>query len=283
MSTTINKLVTAAALLLLPIGVAAAQPLSPPSMEDLIHFKSALTRDGSTRVKALRQVGIAAGSQAGFARRAQEIMDHYCLLGEDSECSPVALDRKHALDAMFMFRPLIDPRGFLPPVITEVDRSQNVSANRMVISGRVYRIDRPARFVSHVLTWRDYLLVGLSHTDVEPLPDTLRPKSNIEKKEWTASIEAGWKMGVRRADDVFQVNLDRLKADYVGMLRYQRMKLLGLIDEPVISRDIQTVQTTQNSIVNGLETREIQVPATMNGDTKRWRSELSMEYELREQ
>lgn len=253
--------------------------LDIPSMEDLIHFKKSVTNGGSTRVKALRQVGIAAGAQAGFAKRATEITAHYCLVDEDSDCGEQALKRKHALDGIFMFRPLIDPRGFLPPVITEVERSSNVSANRMVISGRVYRMDRPARFVSNAMSWRDYLTVGLDRPEMDPLPDTLRPKSNAEKKEWTASIEAGWKIGFRRADDVFQANLDKLKTDYTGMLRYQRLKMLGLVDEPIISRDIQTSQTTPDSITNSLETLEIQVPAQMNGDRRKWKPELTFDYE----
>lgn len=282
MSIRTSKAFVAVMLSLASLAACAETEYSTPSMDDLIHFNSSATSSGSARVKALRQVGIAAGTQAGFARRASEIISHYCLSGEDAACTADALDRKRALDDMFMFRPLIDPRGFLPPVITEVERSANVSANRVVISGRAYRIDRPARFVSNTMTWRDYLLVGFDRPEVDPLPDTLRPKTNAEKKEWTASIEEGWKIGVKRADDVFQANLDRLKADYIGMLRYERLRLLGLIDEPVISRDVQMAQTTPDRIVNNLETMEIQVPATMNGDTRRWKSELAMEYDLHE-
>lgn len=280
MSIRTSKVFVAVILSLLSLASRAMDEYSTPSMEDLIRFNSSVTSGGSTRVKALRQVGIAAGTQAGFAKRAAEIISYYCMSGEESSCTEDAINRKRALDDMFMFRPLIDSRGFLPPVITEIERSSNVSPNRMVISGRVYRIDRPARFVSNAMTWRDYLLVGLEKPEVDPLPDTLRPKTNVEKKEWTAAVEAGWKIGIQRADDVFQANLDRLKADYVGMIRYERLKLLGLIDEPVVSSDVQMVETTPDRIVNGLETREIQVPATMNGDTARWKSELAVEPNL---
>lgn len=252
----------------------SALRFTSPEMDDVINLRGQDNAPDSARVKAIREAGLSVGASAGFASQSKVILGRYCLLPEAVECATAAKEKSQAMDGIFMFRPLMDERGFLPPVITEVSDSVEVSANKMKISGKVYRIDRPARFVQGVMTWRDYLTVGLEPGEVEVLPRSLIPKTSDEKKAWADGVRDGWKLGYDRALEVFQANIDRLKADYLGMLRYKRLLALGLIKAPVVGHDLQTVVISDNERVQNLESSTIINPAVMERSPSSWRAGL---------
>lgn len=267
-----------------PLLLVAAQAFASPAIagpaltvEDVINFKKTVSDEESVRVKAIRQAGIAAGAQGGFSERAAALLDHFCLHRDESGCGDLPLARRRALDSIFMFKPLIDPRGFLPPVITEVLGSSAVTSEKLVVSGKTYRIDRPARFVNISMTWRDYLTVGLESSDIDPIPNSVKPKTDAEREEWASAVKTGWLAGIRSADEVFNANLARLKSDYVGMLRYHRLNKLGLVAEPVISKDIQSQVLTDGEIKSNVEVYQIERPAAMNRNTSGWKTDLRIE------
>ncbi len=61
------------------------------------------------------------------------------------------------LNALYDFRPLISPEGWLPPVIDEAQDVAHITPDQIRTSSRVWTIIRPERFVSNPPGWRDWL------------------------------------------------------------------------------------------------------------------------------
>lgn len=60
------------------------------------------------------------------------------------------------LNALYDFRPLISPEGWLPPVIDEAQDVAHITPDQIRTSSRVWTIIRPERFVSNPPGWRDH-------------------------------------------------------------------------------------------------------------------------------
>lgn len=244
-------------------GVAfpAGQPPAPPSEDDVIGFVK-LLNDGSSsnaREMAIRQAGLSAGSQAGFASRAKSLRDEI---------------RSHAaqLDSIYLFQPLVGASGMLPPVISEATNSVKYSPGRMVVAGKTYQIVLPGRLVGAVPTWRDYLFLGLSDGRIDSVSKVLEPKNEKERAVWAEAVKDGWSSGVARADLVYKKNLDRLNRDYVGMVTYKRLLALGMIKAPLVASGEQADKVTDTEFSMNVRTSEVMSGARMSRDRSRWKS-----------
>ena len=100
-----------------------------------------------TRWKMLTDAGKTLGFRGGKAQRSWELIQ--------------ALNaRESTLNALYDFRPLISPEGWLPPVIDEAQDVAHITPDQIRTSSRVWTIIRPERFVSNPPGWRDWLLRG---------------------------------------------------------------------------------------------------------------------------
>ena len=98
-----------------------------------------------TRWKMLTDAGKTLGFRGGKAQRSWELIQ--------------ALNaRESTLNALYDFRPLISPEGWLPPVIDEAQDVAHITPDQIRTSSRVWTIIRPERFVSNPPGWRDWLL-----------------------------------------------------------------------------------------------------------------------------
>ncbi|MEM8833698.1 MAG: type IV secretory system conjugative DNA transfer family protein [Pseudomonadota bacterium] len=144
--------------------------------------------------------------------------------------------RARYLDKVFDFRQLLipAPSGTLiePPVVSEAMDALLISnrGEQAALADKILRINRNARIVSAPRTWRFYL--EREWGVVEPPPDLLRPDSAEERRDWEEWIDEGWVLGVEQADETFQDDLNRLVADYQGMVRYQLLLRQGMITPP---------------------------------------------------
>jgi defect-in-organelle-trafficking protein DotC len=144
--------------------------------------------------------------------------------------------RARYLDKVFDFRQLLipAPSGLLiePPVIGEAMDAMLIDNNGMkaAVADRVLNIGQNARITSAPRTWRSYLEREWGNVDVPP--DILRPENKAERIIWEANLKKGWGMGVNQADDVFQADLNRLVADYQGMIRYRTLLSQGMVTPP---------------------------------------------------
>jgi len=144
--------------------------------------------------------------------------------------------RARYMDKVFDFRQLLipAPSGTLiePPIVSEAMDALLISnrGEQAALADKILRINRNARIVSTARTWRFYL--EREWGDVEPPPDILRPNTPEERKEWEKWVNKGWLKGIEQADEIFQDDLNRLVADYQGMVRYKLLLAQGMITPP---------------------------------------------------
>ena len=60
----------------------------------------------------------------------------------------------------------------------------------------------------------------------------MRPENEEERKLWTDLVREGWAWGYQQADEIFEQDLSRLTADFMGMVRYRLLLSKGQISPP---------------------------------------------------
>ncbi len=225
--------------LLLPFGAAhAAKPDTfgdippPPSAEQLKSIKrqAKVTEDGvvpmpmEIRKDAMREAALSYGARGGLAWRTYHIR-------QEMET------RARYLDQVFDFRQLLiaAPSGMMiePPIISESLDAMAIEqgGQNAAVADRVLNIGRNARIVSTARTWRAYL--ERQWGEVSPPPELLLPSTGEEQVQWDMWFDEGWKAGVEQADEIFQADLNKLTADYQGMVRYRTLLSQGMVSPPL--------------------------------------------------
>ncbi len=203
---------------------------SPPTMEELqeIEPETDWEADDTSlpldiRKEALKEAALSYGARGGLATRTYEIR--------------LQLEtRASYLDKVYNFRELLvaAPSGLTiePPVISESLDAFLVEGDGQTaaVSDTVYNINRNVRIVSAPRNWRQYL--ERQWGEVKDPPDILRPKDEVERKEWRLRVEEGWKEGYGQADAIFEEDLNRLTADFNGMVRYRKLLAQGMVSPP---------------------------------------------------
>ena len=226
----------AGCLLMAPLDAFAAGTMKfedippPPSQKELKSIKKEKTTEEQKsalpmdiRFEAVREGALSYGARGGLAWRTYEIR-------MEMET------RARYLDQVFDFRQLLiaAPSGLLiePPIIGESVDAMNIEQGGLeaAVADRYYNISRNARIVSAPRTWRAYL--ERQWGEVTPPPDLLRPETADERKKWEEYFDRGWKAGVEQADDIFQADLNKLTADYQGMVRYRTLLSQGMVSPP---------------------------------------------------
>lgn len=175
------------------------------------------------RKEAIREAALSFGARAGLSRRIYHIR-------QELEY------RSRYMDKVFDFSQLLipAPSGLLiePPIVTEADNAMiiNASGQQAAVSDRMYNIIANAKIVSSPRTWRFYL--ERAWGDVEPPHDLLIPETKEEREMWVELVNEGWEYGYQQADDIFEADLNRLVADYQGMVRYRMLLSQGMISAP---------------------------------------------------
>lgn len=201
----------------------------PKTLEDLQEIPGYVEKSGKDalpmdiRKEALKEAALSYGARGGLAARSYEIRKE--------------LDtRATSLDKVFDFRQLLiaAPSGFMiePPIISE-------SLNALIIEGdgqsaavsdAIYRINENVKIVSAPRNWRTYLERGWAA--VEEPPEILRPKNDEERKLWRELVKQGWTEGYAQGSEVFEEDLNRLTADFDGMVRYRKLLAQGMVSAP---------------------------------------------------
>lgn len=204
--------------------------LPPPSLQDLknlpkenkfVEDEGALPID--IREDAQKEAALSYGARGGLAWRTWHIRDEL-------------ETRARYMDRVFDFRQLVipAPSGLLiePPIISEAIDAMIINTNgqEAAVADRVYNIGRNARIISAPRTWRAYL--ERQWGSVTPPPDILRPETDGERQKWASWVEEGWEAGVDQANEIFQTDLNKLVADYRGMIRYRTLLSQGMVSPP---------------------------------------------------
>lgn len=175
------------------------------------------------RNDAMREAALSYGARGGLSFRTWQIR-------QEMET------RAAYLDKVFDFRQLLiaAPSGLLiePPIIGEAVDALIIEQGGLqaAVADRIYNIGRNARIVSAPRTWRAYL--ERQWGDVAPPPDILLPDNAEDRKNWDVWFDRGWNAGIEQADEIFQADLNKLVADYSGMVRYRTLLSQGMVSPP---------------------------------------------------
>lgn len=244
----------------------ALQPTTqPPTLESLMSPTSeAVTGVNSIRAQLLMEGGRTVGFQGGLSARAHELV--------------AGLSRRQrALDVQYEFGSLIGQNGVLPPVIVEARDVAAFTADQIRTANRVYKIERPERFVSVPPTWRDYLLVGLPLQAAVELPVMeARPVNTAEMKVWQEAVSQGWREGAEQANAILTANFNRLTRDYSGMLLYSTLMQQGMIGASTVTDSIQTVTGDKSEITLGDRVKRLVGRAGFEPDASKWRPQIKV-------
>ncbi len=246
-----------------PPGLAAVQAFVPEAGPDIPGTSGSFAAD--KRASAVRLAALGFGARAGLARRAWEI-------GE-------MLDRHEArLSAIYRFGDLVLREGgftVLPPVLAETRRAFRLDAGAGERAGtaaasaeRVLRIVQPARLVSAVPGWRDWL--GRSWLPAEPPASVLFPRDGDEEARWRRLLAEGWAEGRALAEDIFAADLDRLNRTFTGVVLWHRLHRAGRVTAPTVEIARAGVSGHERLVRIGAASARIARAARFELDAGRW-------------
>ena len=211
------------------------------------------------RKEAQREAALSYGARGGLARRTFEI--RYALK-----------DQEGTLSKVFDFRRLLirAPSGLLiePPVIGEAGDALLIDSDgqEAAVADRVYNIYRPARIVSAPREWRTYL--ERDWGEVTPPPELLRPENADERRDWRGWVAQGWELGYKQADETFQSDLERLVADFTGMVRYRMLLTQGIVSEPFALHEDRGITGTEDGNEMRIGDRALRITGRSQFQTK---------------
>lgn len=199
----------------------------PVEFTNLLNMNS--TADGAalSEKEGIRQKAISEAAQAYSAQTAYCYRLHQIGLRLDQ--------KKNALDSLFDFSALLlNGSRVQPPVIQEVDGSFKLENDNLAsTTTKTWRILEPAKIVAAAPNWRAYLNTECTKP-LQPNP-VLMPKSAQDEKSWKTGVKEGWPMGVSQADTSFEMNMNRLKRDYKGMLNFFVLAKNGVVSTPILA------------------------------------------------
>ncbi len=175
------------------------------------------------RKDALKEAALSLGARGALAYRSYEIRQEL-------------RQYESYLDKVFDFRQLLiaAPSGLLiePPIVSESDDALIIDPQglKAAVADRIYEISKNAKIVTSPRNWRAYLERSWGSVDMPP--DILRPKTKEERAEWRENVKIGWKQGYSQADETFTNDVQRLIAEFNGMVRYRKLLAQGMISSP---------------------------------------------------
>lgn len=213
------------------------------------------------RRTAVQEAALSFGAQAGLAWRSQKI--NKSLLRETA-----------SLNKIFDFNALILKNNVLPPVLVEGDYALNLDNYRAVrLSDKVYKIEQPPRFVTTPPTWREYL--WLDYKTPEQPNQSVLPKNQEERDIWNKYIKIGWQAGVDQANQIFSINLGRLKRDYSGMVLYRKLLAQHMVTPPFVAKVNLGVTGDDNMMRINDQVLRITATSKLNRNAKEWKSVIT--------
>lgn len=224
----------------------------PPALVRIMHLKAHAGEVGHAfkglRARAQKRAAYTLGVQSAVAWRYRRI--------------DKLLDQQGAvLSRIYNFRPfLIDNGRVMPPIVRTTQATFRVINGRTATASQAtYQVIAPARIVTRPPSWRGYLLRNFQVID-HPNP-VLLPRNAHERRRWIRAVKAGWKRGVAQADEVFRVNLARLKAAIEGVMTYRWLAREGVISMPYLARGNLGIVRDKRKLVIGGRVYRISVPS----------------------
>jgi len=205
-----------------------------PSLNDLIKIEADEpelpedpTDEDKLRLPAMRDTAMTFGARGGLSFTSRQI-------------NMMLQQRAQKLDRIYDFSNLVirgpDNVVVLPPVISEAKKSYEMSdQGKMVrVADEIFEIISQAQFAPGAPLWHSYLI--REYSPPKDPPSEILPRTPQERKYWERHVREGWEAGVKQANDIFQLDLNRLDRDYNGMVRYKGMLTEGKVSAPVLAK-----------------------------------------------
>ena len=112
-----------------------------------------------------------------------------------------------------------------------------------------------------MLTWEE---------EVAPPPKVLWPENAKEQADWDNWVAQGWKEGREQADLSVELNLNRLVADFTGMIRYRMLLAQGMISKPYALHEDRGVTGGRNVMRVGDRALRITGPSQFQVGSDQW-------------
>lgn len=213
------------------------------------------------RLEAIKDAALSYGARGSLAHRTYEVRQD--------------LKRKaHYMDQTFSFNRLLisGPSGLLiePPIVSETldallieDEGQTAAVSELML-----RINKKAKIVPVGRNWRDYL--ERDWGKVSPPPDLLLPRDHKEREIWREYVERGWKEGYEQGSEIFQADLNRLIADFEGMVRYRMLLKQRMISAPFALLEERGVTGGGDELRIGDRAVQITGPSQLQARPEEW-------------
>ena len=217
-----------------------------------------------TRIRegALLEASQGYGARMGYARRGWEI-------------EKLLENRSGQLSEVFDFSRIVTeapvkPGYVLPPVVSRSFNAFEGDADgrEASVADEYLTIIAPGEIRPVQPTWRNYLLFAPKPPE-EPAR-SLFPQDPLEKEMFEKGFREGWQAGVDLADAELASRLERLSRDYVGMLQYRRLVLMGMMDRMVLADADFGVTGSGTEMRIGSRTVRIVSDAEFRTDPRRW-------------
>lgn len=217
-------------------------------------------QENHIRVAVIKDTARSVGAQAALANSSKEL-------------DQLLDSQKQALSKIFDFQAMMLSHNVMPPVLVESDNSLNLDSNTSIrLADRIYKIENPARFVTTIPSWRDYL--WMNYQPPEAPDSSLLPKTNQERDLWNKYIIVGWNEGIQQAQDIFAINLNRLHRDYKGMILYRKLLAQNIVTPPYVSKaDLGITGDGQNLRINDQVLR-ITAVSELQPNSKSWKARM---------
>ncbi|MBN2690164.1 MAG: type IV secretory system conjugative DNA transfer family protein [Gammaproteobacteria bacterium] len=253
------------ALLVFVFGLSACVQDKPaiPAFE----LKARAFKVNYIRQNIIKETAQSVGAQAALAWSSENINK---LLESQSEY----------LAEVYNFQMMMLDHNVVSPVLVEADNALNVDDNSTLrLADKIYKILKPARFATVTPSWRDYL--WMNYKSPETPDGSLLPKNNYEKALWNKYILKGWKDGLRQADEVFSININRLNRDFQGMILYQKLLSQKLVTKPFVSKaDLGITGDSNNLRINDRVLR-ITAVAHLVKNSRKWEPRIYASHYLK--
>lgn len=213
----------------------------------------------SLRMASLKKNAFTVGAQAGLAYRTKII-------------NKTLEENKSYLDTIFNFEPLMIDANIIPPVLIESRNTLQMYQDRKTIrvADQTYTILRQAFFSTTIPNWTYYLLMSYPEPDLKN--NSLLPQNSDERKLWKDHVKKGWHVGIKQADEILQTNLNRLKRDYQGMVRYRLLLAQNMVSAPEIARRDLGVTGGGDTISINDKLYNIQALPSLKADSTQWKT-----------
>ena len=198
------------------------------------------------RSQILSETAKAYGFQAGFSFQYAKLLDEV---------------EKHRakFSQIFDFRRLLLENRVLPPVIRATGQAMLLESPTLAREVEAqYQIVADARLITKPPSFEDYLW---AETQVLTPNQTTKPKTSAETKLWQESLTLGFTEGTQYAYTVFEEAMDKLIADYRGILKFKLLAKQGLVSLPILASGEPTVQVGAKMLAVNQKIFRLTMPA----------------------